>query len=193
MSTPGLALQPPPQPDARQAEVNPASPDLEAMYRAHAAFVRRNARRLGCDDEWADDVVHEVFLVVARRLNEFRQEASVKTWLFAITFRAVQRMARDRARYGRRRRDFALAHASRPPTEPYARSEASQYLCRLLQGLDEPKRVVFILAELEGMTSVEISGFLGLKPATVDSRLRSARAALGRMIARERARQERHA
>jgi RNA polymerase sigma-70 factor (ECF subfamily) len=59
----------------------------------------------------------------------------------------------------------------------------------LLGRLDEAKRVVFILAELEGMTSVEIGKLLELKPPTVDSRLRAARAALGRMIAQERARE----
>jgi RNA polymerase sigma-70 factor (ECF subfamily) len=184
MASPGLAFESAAEPDVRLDADN-----LEAIYRAQSAFVRRNARRLGCDDDWADDVVHEVFLVVARRLGEFRQEASIRTWLFAITYRAVQRMARDRARYGRRRRDFALAEASRLPAEPAARSEAGQYLRVLLGRLDEAKRVVFILAELEGMTSVEIGQLLGLKPPTVDSRLRAARTALGRMIARERVRE----
>jgi len=184
MALPGLALQSEPEPDVR-LDLG----DLEAMYRAHSAFVRRNARRLGCDDDWADDVVHEVFLVVARRLGEFRREASIRTWLFAITYRAVRRMARDRARYGRRQRDLALAEATRLPVEPAARSEATEYLRLLLSRLDEAKRVVFILAELEGMTSVEIGELLGVKPPTVDSRLRAARTALGRMIARERARE----
>jgi RNA polymerase sigma-70 factor, ECF subfamily len=182
MALPGLAVET--EPDVR-LDLG----DLEAIYREHSAFVRRNARRLGCNDDWADDLVHEVFLVVARRLGEFRRESSIRTWLFAITYRAVQRMTRDRARHGRRQRDFALAEASRSPAEPEGRSEASQYLRVLLSRLDEAKRVVFILAELEGMTSVEIGKLLGLKPPTVDSRLRAARADLGRMIARERARQ----
>ncbi len=184
MALPGLALQSAPEPDVRLG-----LGDLEAIYRAHAAFVRRNARRLGCDDDWADDVVHEVFLVVARRLGEFRREASVRTWLFAITYRAVQRLTRDRARYGRRQRDFALAEATRSAAEPAARSEATEYLWLLLGRLDEAKRVVFILAELEGMTSAEIGALLGVKPPTIDSRLRAARTALERMIARERARE----
>src|SRR5512142_1803838 len=72
--------------------------DLESVYRQQSEFVWRNARRFGCDADLADDVVHEVFLVVARRLHEFRHEANVRTWLFAIAYRAAQRLKRDRAR-----------------------------------------------------------------------------------------------
>src|SRR5450432_623535 len=75
-----------------------AFPAAEALYREHFAFVWRNARRLGCTDEWVDDAVHEVFLVATRRLAEFSGISSLRTWLFAITFRVVGRMMRDRAR-----------------------------------------------------------------------------------------------
>jgi DNA-directed RNA polymerase specialized sigma24 family protein len=76
----------------------PALPPAEALYREHFAFVWRNARRLGCTDDWVDDAVHEIFLVAARRLDEFEGRSSLRTWLFAITFRVVGRMKRDRAR-----------------------------------------------------------------------------------------------
>ena len=44
-----------------------------ALYDRQHAFVWRNARRLGCDDDWVDDAVHEIFLVAARRLPELRE------------------------------------------------------------------------------------------------------------------------
>ena len=50
----------------------------EVLYREHFAFVWRNARRLGCTDEWVDDAVHEVFLVATRRLDEFRGHSALR-------------------------------------------------------------------------------------------------------------------
>jgi RNA polymerase sigma-70 factor (ECF subfamily) len=60
----------------------------------------------------------------------------------------------------------------------------------MLQRLDEDKRVVFIMAELEGMTAPEISAVLSVKASTVYSRLRLARAELERMVTRHKAREE---
>jgi RNA polymerase sigma-70 factor, ECF subfamily len=160
--------------------------DLEALYREQASFVWRNARRLGCDASLAEDVVHEVFLVVARRLSEFRHEASIRTWLFAITYRSVQRILRNHARYQRRLREYATGRQLEPSIQPGGQNEAGQYLRHLLSQLDECKRVVFILAELEGMTSLEIAQVLGLKSPTVDSRLRAARIKLSRLYERDR-------
>jgi RNA polymerase sigma-70 factor (ECF subfamily) len=164
--------------------------DAELLYREHFDFVWRNARRLGASDAWVDDAVHEVFLVATRRLDEFEGRAKPRTWLFAITLRVVQRMRRDRARYDARLRRFSEQPASSLHA-PYEREDAARHLRQLLLRLDEPKRVVLILAELEGMTTPEIADALGVKAGTVDSRLRAARLLLMKLIARERTQDER--
>lgn len=158
---------------------------LAGLYREQASFVWRNARRLGCDDMQAEDVVHEVFLVVARRLSEFRNEASIRTWLFAITYRVVQRLTRDQRRRQRRLREYAAERVHALPRHPEERSVAHEYVKYLLEQLDECQRVVFILAELEGMTSAEIGALLGLRSPTVDSRLRAARKVIARSMNRD--------
>ena len=175
--------------EVAQVASTSATSELEAIYRQHCSFVWRNARRLGCSNDLADDVVHEVFLVVARRLSEFRHQASLPTWLFAITYRVVKRMFRDRARHARWLENYA---AERPPQSeghPHAQSDAGECLRYLLSQLDETKRAVFILSELEGMTSVEIGACLGVRPATIDSRLRAARLALIKLMECEHARE----
>lgn len=162
----------------------------EALYREHFAFVWRNARRLGCSDEWVDDAVHEVFLVATRRLDEFEGRSSLRTWLFAITYRVVARMSRDRAR----RRVQVTRYAAEQPArvaDAERETEAAQYLRQLLAKLSEPQRAVLILAELEGFTSAEIGETLSLPTGTVDSRLRAARLQLARTLERDRARDER--
>jgi RNA polymerase sigma-70 factor (ECF subfamily) len=175
---------------AAVARLTPALDPAEALYREHFAFVWRNARRLGSGDDWVDDAVHEVFLVATRRLAEFNGRSSHRTWLFAITFRVVGRMQRDRARRN--------AHAGRYALEQPAlvadaarESEAAQYLRQLLMKLNEAQRVVLILAELEGFTSTEIGETLGLPTGTVDSRLRAARIKLARCLERDRSGDER--
>ncbi len=162
----------------------------EALYREQFAFVWRNARRLGCSDEWVDDAVHEVFLVATRRLDEFEGRSSIRTWLFAIAFRVVGRMRRDRARRYEHVSRYA-AEQSELVADAARESEAAQYLRQLLLKLNEAQRVVLILAELEGFTSAEIAETLAVPAGTVDSRLRAARTQLARALERDRSKQER--
>lgn len=164
---------------------------LEKVYREHVSFVWRNARRLGCDSEWADDAVHEVFLVVAKKLGEYREQDSLRSWLFAITYRVVQRLRRSRFRYQLRLVRLAAERPHDDRAEPHRKEEAGRELRRILDRLGEAKRVVFILAELEGMTTPEIAQCLGARPGTIDSRLRAARRDIQAILRRERSKEER--
>ncbi len=154
--------------------------EFEGFYREHFAFVWRAIRRLGVDGALVDDVAQEVFVVVHRRLVDFEARSSEKTWIYGI----VRRVVADHRRTLRRKPldgtpdDEALDTATLPEQGPEAsaeRSERVRLLHRLLDRLDEPKREVFILAELEGMTLAEISEALGLNANTAASRLRAAR------------------
>lgn len=163
---------------------------VSGLYREHYAFVWRNARRLGCSDDGLDDAVHEIFLVAARRLPEFEGRASVRTWLFAITFRVVQRLQRDRARH---RGHLERYVAERPPgvIDAERQQETAEYLRYLLSLLPEPQRVVLILVELEGFSSSEVAEALGIPVGTAHSRLRAAKQSLARVIEDERRADER--
>lgn len=177
-----------------RVEPNPVEPSelqsAEVLYRQNYAFVWRNARRLGAADDWVDDAVHEVFLVATRRLPEFEGRSSAQTWLFAITFRVVQRLRRDRARQQQHMARFAR-EAPLAVANAADENQAAQYLRYLLGLLPDAQRVVLILAELEGFTSAAIAETLGVPAGTIDSRLRAARAQLARLIERERVRDER--
>jgi RNA polymerase sigma-70 factor (ECF subfamily) len=172
-------------PGTAAARTDPADDSLsiERVYREQHAFVWRNARRLGCADEWVDDAVQEVFLVAARRLHELTSDSSLRGWLFAITFRVVQRLQRDRARYRARVHRFGTGQADASVPSHEAANHAARQLRELLQQLDESKRVVLILVELEGMTSAEVAAVLGIPQGTVDTRLRAARQKLHQLAA----------
>jgi RNA polymerase sigma-70 factor, ECF subfamily len=160
----------------------PDDATIELFYREHQDFVWRNARRVGCADEWVDDAVQEVFLVAARRLSELDPEANMRGWLFAIVVRVAQRMQRDRGRYRARLQRYSQTRLGEHSASPEASSGAAHTLRQLLGRLDEARRAIVILIELEGMTSAEVARALGIPQGTVDSRLRAARQQLAAWI-----------
>jgi RNA polymerase sigma-70 factor (ECF subfamily) len=167
---------------------------LAEVYEAHFDFVWRSARRLGIASLHLDDVVQEVFLVVFRRLAEFEGRSSLKTWLFAIT----RRIVRDHRRSARRRPAEPLGAIEPADLGPsadmqLARDEESRLLHAVLDQLDEDKREVFVLAELEQMSGPEIAEALDVNLNTVYARLRAARAAFEQAVVRHQARARRGA
>ncbi len=191
-----VAAHPPPP---YLQEVAPRSRAFEpvafaALYDEHARFVFRACVRLGVADGDVDDAVQEVFLVLHRRLDDFAGRSSLRTWLYGIAV-GVARNCR-RARIRRRLDAFAddgaadclPAPSERAPDAQLARGEAAERLLDVLAELDEASREVFVLAELEAMSAVEIAEALGLKVNTVYSRLRIARRGFEDAVRRARAR-----
>jgi RNA polymerase sigma-70 factor (ECF subfamily) len=167
---------------------------VQQVYEAHFDFVWRTARRLGAHESQLDDVVQEVFLVVQRRLASFEGRSELKTWLFGITRKVVYSTLR---RGGNRREvvldeDEELPDASAPTAEmQLAADEDTRLLYALLHELDEDKRAVFVLSELEEMSGPEIAEALDLHLSNVYARVRAARQAFDAALRRYRAREAR--
>jgi RNA polymerase sigma-70 factor, ECF subfamily len=146
--------------------------DLGAIYREHAEQVKRWALRLGGPALDAEDVVHEVFLVVHRRLHEFRGDAKLTTWLYRITMHVVRKQT-GRQKVRRWLRGLVHDFAADVPDEhlgPYQaieRQQAASLVYRALEGLNQNHRAAVILYELEGCSGEEIAELMGTKLATV--------------------------
>jgi RNA polymerase sigma-70 factor (ECF subfamily) len=168
-----------------------AAPRFEAVYRDHFAFVWRSLRALGVPAAALDDGAQEVFVVVHRRLAEFEGRSTLKSWLFGI----ARGVAANQRRSLRRRAEDAvvaddqLVCQAPGPREAAERSQALGEVLALLERLDEDKRVVFALVELEGLSAPEVAELLDVKLNTVYSRLRLARAEMERALERLRARE----
>jgi RNA polymerase sigma-70 factor, ECF subfamily len=157
---------------ARPAVRGEAKLELGAVYREHAELVKRWALRLGGPALDAEDVVQEVFLVVQRRLHEFRGDAKLTTWLYRITLHVVHKQA-GRQKLRRWLRGLVHDFAGDVPDEhlgPYQeveRQEAARLVYRALDGLNHKHRAAVILYELEGCSGEEIAELMGTKLATV--------------------------
>jgi RNA polymerase sigma-70 factor (ECF subfamily) len=163
------------------------APGFAAVYEQNFDFVWRSLRRLGVPEASMDDAAQDLFIVVHRRLGEFAGRSSVRTWLFGIALRVAGDYRRRLRRKGAPLRPLpdALPDTTRPgPYEDLARREAARVLDGLLDALDDAKRAVFVLAELEQMTAPEIAEVLDVNVNTVYSRLRAARADFERAVAR---------
>lgn len=184
----GIGAPKPPEMPALRFEETPdkrvatEAPSLDALYRAHAAAVARWAAHLGGPRVDVEDAVHEVFLVVGKRLSEFRGDAKVTTWLYRITERVV-RGARRRERLRRwldlvRRGDVeqSLSPARPSPIEELERRQSRATVYKVLDRLADKYRRVLILFELEELSGGEIAALTGVKVATVWVHLHRARA-----------------
>lgn len=161
---------------------------VDAVYRAHFAFVWRILRRLGVRDADLEDVTQEVFMVVHRRLDVFDQDRPIRPWVAGIAHR-VALAERRRARHRREQLSEGVTRGDRPATDPSPEALAvlRQRRARVFAALDtleDTRRVVFVMYEMENIPCTEIARALEIPVNTVYSRLRLARERFKAALAR---------
>ena len=167
---------------AEQPAEAAAPPTFAAVYAEHAQTVARWAARLGGPAADVEDITQEVFLVVNRRLADFRGESQLSTWLFGITSKVA---ANERRRRKLRQWWFRLAPnaGERAPgvadgaLEQLEKRQRRVLFHRALDRLNERQRRALVLFELEEMSIEEVALHLGLRPGNVRVLLHRARAA----------------
>jgi RNA polymerase sigma-70 factor (ECF subfamily) len=162
--------------------------EFDDVYREYFPFVWRSAKRLGGHDAALDDIVQEVFVIVHRRLGDFAGRSTLRTWLFGITLRVVRDHRRSLARKspeGSVEPDSLLSVAH-DPGEALEKAEAMQLLHSVLNDLDDRRREVFVMSELEQLPMVDIAALLGINVNTAYARVRVARQEFERALARRR-------
>jgi RNA polymerase sigma-70 factor (ECF subfamily) len=166
--------------------------DLAGLYRSHAERVARWVHRLagpGAEAD-ADDLVQEVFLTAGPLLPRcrFEQLAAVDVWIYRITENLVRRhRRRERWRAWITRwtdRAETVPSMAASPPERLEQREALALAYRVLDGMDEKYRTVFILYELEGCTGEEVAALTGARAGTVAVRLHRAREQFAARLAR---------
>lgn len=166
-------------------------------YDEHVDFVWRLIQSLGVPAAEQEDAVQETFLALHKHLHRLETPDDVKRYLCGIV-RHIRwkrwRLAKSVLRVATAALDGSLFLESEhfqlgaTPEQETALKAEREMLQRLLDELDDKKREVFILADVESFTTDEIAALTGVNPNTVTSRLRSARKELKKAIQREAAR-----
>ena len=159
---------------------------LASMIERDYRFIWRLLRRLGVPSHSVDDGTQQVFLIMAERLDDI-QQASERSFAYGTALRVAQ----DFRRRGQRERGVTVDAEGQPepvcgapdPEELTSQRRAREQLDRVLDAMPIELRAVFVLFELEGMTSPEIAEISGLPLGTVASRLRRARERFRELVA----------
>ncbi len=201
MPRPGPGIADGARQDPAPAAADPARGGLlsfDEIYDDHVERVARTLRRLGVTPAALDDAIQDVFIVVHRRLAEFREGGALRAWLHGI----VVNVARDYLRGWRRWRarfvassddldeapDVGPAGFPRATPEQLAmRRQARLRLAAILDRLPERQRTVFVLVDLEQLTLQEAGAILRVSLSTAHSRLMAARARVNEEVERLRA------
>lgn len=170
------------------AVVSPGNPPtVRQVVDAHGRFVWRTIRHMGIPESDVPDVRQNVFLTVHRKLADFEGRGSVRTWLYGICMRVC---SEHRRRAHRKRERLSSdthfdEHRDDEPTPDIAAQQRNM-LMMLLDLLDDEKRAVVVLYEIEGFTLKEAAKILGCPISTLHSRLRAAHEIMELAVGNER-------
>jgi RNA polymerase sigma-70 factor (ECF subfamily) len=153
-----------------------------ALYDAHVDRVFRLAYRMAGDMDRAQDYTQETFIRAFSRLQTFRGDASLSTWLGSIAISVTLNGLRKVRRQNEREvglDDFTPAGITRREAEPDLKTRLNQ----AIDDLPEGYRAVFVMHDVEGYTHEEIGASLGVHPGTSKAQLFRARARLREALA----------
>ncbi len=162
--------------------------DLDQLFRAR---IQQLAMRYVRNPEDAEEVAQDVLLKVYRKIDAFRGDSALSSWIYRITFNTVMSRLRGQKFTSRHEvlADDLLAdveeNGGRPRHEPadwssmgdeaVLRAQMRQTLTRALDELPEIYREPVLLRDLQGLTTEEASVHLGIKEQTLKSRLHRGR------------------
>lgn len=181
-------------PEPRMVAPLPEKLTPELVFREYAPRIYNLARRMLGNDADAEDVTQDVLLQVVRKLDTFRGESQIATWLHRVTVNAA--LAHRAKRATRQKHEMGdlgdLGEAmdgmsaggglggpvkrwNVPPDEPILAAEQAELIEQAINRLPEPFRDVYVLADVEGLPNNEIAEMLELSVPAVKSRLHRAR------------------
>ena len=155
------------------------------IFEGQFDYVWNSLRRLGVREGDLEDLTHDVFVAVHRKLEDFDWGRALRPWLFGFAFRRAsdyRRLARNR---------FEVHEASGDPADPSPdpleraiQREGLDLARAALEALELGRRAVFILHDLDGIPMPEVARELAIPVNTAYSRLRLARGELARTVSR---------
>jgi RNA polymerase sigma-70 factor, ECF subfamily len=155
---------------------------FEIIMRRHNQRLYRASRAILRDDAQAEDVVQAAYVRAYEHLPQFAGRASFGAWLIRIAVNEGLSRLRNRKHYdepaGEGDHMDRFASSTPDPEQAASTSEIRHLLENLTEALPDGNRAVFVLRDVEGMSTAETSDALGISEESVKTRLHRARAAL---------------
>jgi RNA polymerase sigma-70 factor (ECF subfamily) len=165
---------------------------FEILMRRHNQRVYRVARSVVKDEAEAEDVMQQAYINAFVHLKQFEDRSQFSTWLTRITlYEALSRLRKMRPQQlpggldeGENPRDDmeSLTSAQPDPEQQAYAGELGRILEAAVDALPETYRAVFMLREIEGLSTSETAAGLDLGEEAVKTRLHRARAMVRRTI-----------
>lgn len=154
---------------------------FEALYREHSPRLYALARRMTGSPHESEDLLQDIFLQVHRKLDSYRGDAALGTWLYRLAFR--QCLDFLRSRQGRMRAASSPLEDEGPSAPsmretPGARIDIERAVSQLPDGC----RMAFVLHDVEGLEHKQIAEMLGVSEGTSKSQVFKARMKLRAML-----------
>lgn len=170
------------------ATTDPGSPptggdECFEVYQRELDYLFGSLRRLGVPRRDIEDVVHEVFLVMHRRWEDYDRLRPLRPWLFGIAFR----VASSHRRKGGREvlgHDYEAEDLSARPDDAAAAGETRSLLLKALSQVPLERRAVLVMHDVDETPMRDIAAELGIPLFTAYSRLRKARKELDGALSR---------
>jgi RNA polymerase sigma-70 factor, ECF subfamily len=161
---------------------------FEVLMRRHNERVYRAARAIVRDEREAEDVMQQAYVNAYAHLRQFHGDARFSTWLTRIAVNEALSRLRRRGKYTPFDDETSNLESFMPPIAPEnpERQAFTGELRALLEwaidGLPDGAREVFVLREVEGLSTAEAAESLGVSEDVVKTRLSRARASLRRAL-----------
>ena len=155
---------------------------FEVLMRRHNARIYRAARAITRDDREAEDVMQQAYVNAYSNLRQFQGRAHFATWLTRIAVNEALARVRRRGRYETLDDESPVesipVSASPDPERQAFATELRDLLESAIDELTDGAREVFMLREVEGLSTAETAASLDVSEDVVRTRLSRARAAL---------------
>jgi RNA polymerase sigma-70 factor (ECF subfamily) len=152
---------------------------FEGLMRRHNERVYRVARAIVSEEWLVEEVMQEAYLSAFSHLAQFEGRSRFSTWLTRIVVNEARSQLRRRAQPTASLEDEAMSLShDRDPEKLAARRELAQLIEGAVDELPEPLRLVFVLRDVEGLSTSEVADDLELSEENVRVRLHRAREAL---------------
>ena len=155
--------------------------NFDEIVREYSGMLYNHIRRMIGNDEDSRDILQEVFINVYKKIDSFREESSLKTWLFRIASNKTIDFLRKEKRFKAEELPETLKEKSNP-LQHTEQSLKKEIVHQALLKLKEEEREIVVMKELDGFTFREIAEIKGIPENTVKTRLYSSLKKLKKII-----------